>query len=72
MDDLVDAVVDRVRTADREQHDRDEKSVEEAFPAVPERVLHGFRPVRPVPANEQQDLVAAVRYRVDELGQHRR
>ena len=70
--DLVDALVDGEQAADGEQHDRDHEGVEVPLPAVPERVLLGPRAPRPVAAEQQQHLVAAVGDRVHGLGEHRR
>ena len=52
VDDLLDALVDREQTADREQDDRDDERVDVAFPAVAERViLVGLRLARRPPSS---------------------
>jgi hypothetical protein len=71
MADLLDALEDRERAAEREEHEGDNKRPEESFAAVAELVPLSGLAARRLAAVQQQRLVAGVRERVDGLGQHR-
>ena len=58
--------------ADAEEHDRDDEGVDVALAAVAEGVLGAGCPLGALAADQQQQLVAGVRERVDGLGQHGR
>ena len=69
--DLLPRLVQREEAADAEQHDRDDEGVNVAFAAVAEGVFRAGCPLGALAADQQQDLVAGVRERVDGLRQHR-
>jgi hypothetical protein len=69
---LVPALVEREQAADQEQDDRDDEPVDVPPTAVAEVVLVVGALLRPLVADQEQDLVAGVGDGVDRLGQHRR
>jgi hypothetical protein len=69
--DLVDALVDGERAAAEEQHQGDHERPEVDGAPVAERMGVVGRLLRLTDPDEEEDLVAAVRERVERLGQHR-
>jgi hypothetical protein len=69
--DLVDTLVHGEDTADAEQDDRHHEGIEVALPAESERVLRGRRALGPLPADQQEHLIAGIGERVHRFGQHR-
>jgi len=67
---LVDALVDRVDAAEREEHDGDYERPEVLFLAVAERVGVVSRPLGALVTEKEQHLVASIGERVDSFGQH--
>src|SRR5579863_9059843 len=70
MQDLVNALLDREISAEREDAQRDHEGPEIGLGSVAEGMLAIGRPLRAAHADEQEDLVAGVGRRVTGLGEH--